>query len=310
MVRFFGSRGVAILGLLSVAAYSSGFLAACSPTSCKNFNKSQNNEGIIGGQNIQAGSPLAASIVGIYDAGVGAICTGSLLDNNRILTAAHCVGPKPEKMFIIFTPDMISLLKNGTQNQVRLLVRQVVTATVNPGWEPEKNGLKDDTWNDLAVLKFRGTVPVGFKPATLLGGGDINDLAPNLTVTLAGYGVDQIQTAKVDPTLPPAPTVAGTPPKDEVVCNHDHTECVSMKSSGSGVLRFSAVSVVKVLSHEVVVDQTQGKGACSGDSGGPAYVLKNGQYFLWGITSRGTPGCNEEGVYTNVLTYRDWVAAQ
>lgn len=308
MVRFFGSRGVAILGLLSVAALSSGFLAACSPTSSKNFNKSQNNDGIIGGQNTQAGTALASSIVGIYDAGVGAICTGSLLDNNRILTAAHCVGPKPKKMFIIFTPDMIGLLKNGTQDQVRLLVRQVVSASVNPGWEPEKNGQKEDTWSDLAVLHFRGSIPLGFKPATLLA--DTNDLTPNLTVILAGYGVDQIQTAKVDPTVPPAPAVSGAPPKDEVVCNHDHTECVSMKSSGSGVLRSTEVLVAKVLSHEVVVDQTAGKGACSGDSGGPAYVLKNGQYFLWGITSRGTPGCNEEGVYTNVLTYKDWVAAQ
>lgn len=283
------------------------FLAACSPSASQNFNKNQSHDGIISGQPVLKGSPLASSIVGIYDTAVGGICTGSLLENNTILTAAHCVGPRPEKMFIIFSPDMIALLKSGDAVQVRALVRQVAAATVNPGWEPQKNAEKNETWNDIALLKFRGSVPAGFKPASFLA--SATDLTADAKVTLAGYGVNEMKSVQVDPKATPASELEAGIAKGEILCNRERSECLSMKSSGSGLLRSTEVSIAQVLSHEVIVDQTHGQGACSGDSGGPAYVLKNGQYYLWGITSRGTAGCAKYGVYTNALTYKDWILA-
>ena len=42
-----------------------------------------------------------------------------------------------------------------------------------------------------------------------------------------------------------------------------------------------------------------------GDSGGPAFAERNGQLYLWGVTSRGYPerspdDCAHEAVYTRI----------
>jgi secreted trypsin-like serine protease len=64
---------------------------------------------------------------------------------------------------------------------------------------------------------------------------------------------------------------------------------------------------------EVLLDQTKKKGACHGDSGGPAIVLSGDHYYLFGVTSRGYPpngmdDCTSQSVYTNILSYMDWIA--
>ena len=61
---------------------------------------------------------------------------------------------------------------------------------------------------------------------------------------------------------------------------------------------------------EITLDQTHGKGACHGDSGGPAYFFdkKLKKNILVGLTSRGTGDCNKIAVYTSVLGYRKWIS--
>ena len=62
---------------------------------------------------------------------------------------------------------------------------------------------------------------------------------------------------------------------------------------------------------EVEMNQTQGKGACHGDSGGPAFVVSGGQYYLFGVTSRGPSNqpdnCASAGIYTNILAHLDFI---
>lgn len=288
---------------LAILFVSSAFVAACSKGTQTTYSKSQNDSGIINGQLVTGSESYATSIVGIYDLQVGAICTGSLYSNNTIITAAHCVGPNPEKMFLVFAPNMMDVLQSQDINVIRQHVRKVVSAKVNPGWNPSGNSQKPDTWSDIAVLKFAGTVPAGFAPATLLS--DVADLAPNTPVTLAGYGVNEMKLTEVD--VANTPDIETQVATGKVACTRDRKTCVKMESSGSGILRSTQVTVSKLLSNEVVVDQSHGTGACSGDSGGPAYVLKNGKYYLFGVTSRGNVGCDSDGIYTNILTYLDWI---
>ncbi len=279
------------------------FFVACSATPSAQINLKGESNGIIGGTPVVASSPLNSGIVGIYDQGVGAICTGSLLSNNIILTAAHCVGPDATKMYVIFAADMVGLLEGGNSQQIRQLVRAVNKAVVNPGWDAAANEKKDYDWHDLALLHFQGTTPSGFTPAKFLA--DPKALTTGAEVALAGYGVDKISLQDVDPKTYPKLDEAIT--HEEVFCNTDKTECKKVGSSGSGLLRTVDVKISSDHVSEIVLDQTKGQGACSGDSGGPAYVLSNGQYYLWGITSRGTLGCGDEAIYTNALTYRAWI---
>jgi secreted trypsin-like serine protease len=278
-------------------------IVACSNGTQSSVTTTTSSDAIVGGQPVVANSELNSSIVGIYDEGVGAICTGSLLPNNIVLTAAHCIGPDATKMYIIFDADMIGLLQGGNPADIRNLVRQATKAVVNPGWDPQTNAQKDFDWHDIAVIKFRGTIPNGFKPATLLT--DATQLAQGTTVTLAGYGVDQIKVTPVDPKT--YPNLDEAIAKEEVFCSADKSECEKVESSGAGVLRTTTVNVAENHDSEILLDQSQGRGACSGDSGGPAYIAQGGKYLLWGITSRGTVGCDQDAIYTNALSYLDWI---
>jgi hypothetical protein len=87
---------------------------------------------------------------------------------------------------------------------------------------------------------------------------------------------------------------------------------------GYGVRRLVDVPLV---SPELAVGQEAGtefaagrpfleKDSCSGDSGGPAYVERDGSWLLMGATSRAIPGrrtCGDGGIYTSVPAHADWV---
>lgn len=77
---------------------------------------------------------------------------------------------------------------------------------------------------------------------------------------------------------------------------------------GAGALRFTSVAIANANygKTESSTDESE-RGTCNGDSGGPAYVKSKGHYFLWGVTSRGDTSCREEGIYTRVGAFRDWL---
>jgi tryptase len=63
------------------------------------------------------------------------------------------------------------------------------------------------------------------------------------------------------------------------------------------------------------IDQSNDTGICSGDSGGPGFYLKDGNYSIIGVATaiydlesdtKNRP-CRHYGVYTNVLYYADWM---
>jgi hypothetical protein len=53
--------------------------------------------------------------------------------------------------------------------------------------------------------------------------------------------------------------------------------------------------------------------SCNGDSGGPAYVEADGEWFLVGATSRATAStvrpCGDGGIYVRVPVYEDWITS-
>ena len=72
------------------------------------------------------------------------------------------------------------------------------------------------------------------------------------------------------------------------------------------------ISDAKFAKTEVLLDQRQGRGACHGDSGGPAEVLKNGVKYLWGVTNRGYPetgpdDCAQFSIYTKITAHQSFI---
>lgn len=53
-----------------------------------------------------------------------------------------------------------------------------------------------------------------------------------------------------------------------------------------------------------------GVATCNGDSGGPAFVMHEGEELLAGVTSFGDTGCDEYGFDTRVDVFADWIDEQ
>ena len=118
--------------------------------------------------------------------------------------------------------------------------------------------------NDIALIRFQGGLPAGYAPAPLLGADETDVLENGAEVTLAGFGR----------------TIG------------DESQLKKGEDDGSGVLR-KVQTTIRDAHHgntEVIVEQSDGKGACHGDSGGPAFVRgHDGTLKLFGVTEAAAP---------------------
>ncbi|MGZ3775138.1 MAG: S1 family peptidase [Pseudobdellovibrionaceae bacterium] len=162
---------------------SSLALIGCSPQSnnttgsLKDFSNTS-GDGIIGGTVVQPGDQIQQSIVAVYDAAQGALCTGSLLPNNLVMTAAHCIGADMKKMFILFDTTI-------SKQSFHL---PIDGAEVSPYWASRQNA--DVNTGDIALIHFVGNAPAQYRPATFIGPNNMNLLAKGAPVVIAGYGLD------------------------------------------------------------------------------------------------------------------------
>ena len=125
--------------------------------------------------------------------------------------------------------------------------------------------------HDIGIVQFSGGLPVGYAPAPILP--DDSVLANGTAVILAGYGMND-----------------------------------GRAQTGSGVLRYTEVPIAESNFGQTEIRTDEHKaGSCAGDSGGPGFVFSGGQYYVWGVTSRGDTLCNEEGIYTKINSYRAWI---
>lgn len=271
----------------------------CSKKDSNNSIELTNTKPIIGGTDVAEGSALQRSIVGIFDVERNALCTGSLLENNVVLTAAHCIGRVPRNHVIIFASDMISILTNNDIKFALAHLRPAVKTIVNPEWNDGQQG--DKAWGDTALIKFEGPLPEGYAPAKLLAP---NSLTEGATVVVAGYGVNSDIVEAVDPK--DHADFNDKVKSGEFFCELSEDgkstgKCFQETLSGEGHLRTTELALVGAYNDtEVVFDQQHGKASCEGDSGGPAYLMVNGEYHLFGVTSRGGRGCNTFVVYSDV----------
>lgn len=228
--------------------------------------ESRSDAPIIGGIEVKPTETPALTTVIIYDPTARALCTGTLVGNNLVITAAHCLRNYPQNLQVVFATN----LNKATQE----MARPVVGAIAHPLWPTGR--LKPKDTGDIALIKFHGTTPNGYRSATFLP--NTSALRNGAPVVLSGYGISD-----------------------------------AAKKTGFGILRQVATTIVnpQFSSSEVQVEQRQGRGACHGDSGGPAFIVSNGVYYLWGIMSQGVQEqnaqCNAFSVFTNLTIYYKWL---
>lgn len=167
-------------------------------------------------------------------------------------------------------PRMLIVIFGADLSKKDLLqTRKVQGGLVPDAWPALSDPLSKNE-GDIALLKFEGTAPIGFQPMRLLANADA--LKSGMNVTLVGYGLTNMQ-----PEINPKKLM-----KADVKLSDPE---------------FAAT--------EMVFDSYLGRGACHGDSGGPAFTVLHNKTFLIGVTSRsvtesGGQSCLEGTIYTSI----------
>lgn len=257
----------------------------------------------MGGKEVAEGAPIASSIVAIMDKEFNAVCTGSIIAENFIVTAAHCAND-PKHLKVIFGNDMDLYLSAHEQDILEMHVRQVTAVVKHPDYDEEENAIKNTDHNDIAVMRFSGPLPPGYKPATILA--DDSYIKKGVMAQLAGYGVDDIELKPINTKK--FKDLREKIDSGEVYCEDEQEKhCFLVEATGEGLLRQAEAPITLKGISEVLLNETKGQGTCMGDSGGPAYIQDGNDYYLFGVTSRGSPLCDATGIYTNVVYFTDWI---
>uniref|UniRef100_H2YXI7 Peptidase S1 domain-containing protein n=1 Tax=Ciona savignyi TaxID=51511 RepID=H2YXI7_CIOSA len=218
----------------------------------------------------------------------GGICGGALINDQWIVTAAHCIGTIDINLYGVVLGEHSVIAQSG--NEQTFTVLQI---NINPTYNQRSFD------NDIALLKLSRKVAFDrfIRPICLVPAGTItdNNVIPHFVgsiCTTVGWGFTTQATAGMRSNVL---IQASLRIEAHLLCS----ETVTANS-----VAYASKFVLPGDSQFCAVGASNNQDSCMGDSGGPLMCLhSDGIYYLHGITSYGANPCgqpNRPGIYTRV----------
>jgi secreted trypsin-like serine protease len=198
-------------------------------------------------------------------------CTGTLVAPNVVVTAGHCAESCAARVY--------AGLNTNTPDPAKIF--NVAHVIRHQEFDDSGSVIR----NDLTVLILDRDVP-GVTPRKIAASAAIDGAA---WLRVVGFG--------------------RTDTMGRIGYGRQRRVDVAIASASCG--DSSTASRYGCVSDLEIVAGSPNRDSCNGDSGGPAYVRSDGQWYLAGATSRAIRGsrtpCGGGGIYVRVDKYRDFI---
>ncbi|XP_058444542.1 serine protease persephone-like [Malaya genurostris] len=216
-------------------------------------------------------------------------CGASLISENFLLTAAHCI-PKQSR------PVVALLGTNSLDTGNMGVVVRIKEFYPHPDYRTSRS------YNDIALIELEDKLmnEPNVNPICVYSGTE--DLSESVVLTAEGFGITDVDRQSRSSTLMKVNLTTVALDK----CNQTFAENNLLTNN-----RRLSLGLIETQYCATGIENTVTKqigDTCQGDSGGPLQIVENEKFKLIGVTSFGNGcGSNTPSVYTRVSRYIDWI---